>query len=867
MGSDEEQRITLAVDGMTCSSCVGHVEDALKEVPGVSAVDVNLATENAVVSLDPLRVTVVQLAEALDEAGYGIAMRKAMLHVGGMTCASCVAHVEDALNEVPGVVTANVNLATEQASVQYLSGGLAVMEEFRIALEDAGYSMDGVIGEAEGDETEIERLLKTRELKRLKSKLIFSISTAVFILVTMQYGYVMGFDEGWGFKLPAWALNVVWLALATPVQFWAGAQFYTGAWGALKHRTSNMNTLIVLGTSTAYIYSLVMTIYPPLIDNLGMARGGSGDGVGTYFDASAAIISLILLGRFLEVRAKGRTTDAIRKLMDLRPQMARLLRNGEEFDAPVREVVVDDIIVVRPGEKVPVDGVVTEGASALDESMLTGESMPVEKGVSSPIFGGTINRVGSFQFRATKVGRETVLSQIIKLVEEAQGSKAPIQRLVDVIASYFVPAVIGMASITFGVWMFLGPDPAITYSLMTMVAVLIIACPCALGLATPTAIIVGVGKGVEAGILIRDAEALELAHRVDIVVMDKTGTLTQGKPMVTDILASNRLSEEELLKLAASVERGSEHPIGAAIVVAAKEQGLALEAVQEFKAIPGQGVQATINGSVFTLGNSSLMKQWAIPLHGLEKRALEFACQGKTAMFVAVDQEVAGIIAVADTIKPEAREAVGALHRLGIEVVMLTGDNQRTADVIARQAGIHPYSAFKVGSSAGSARRRVLADVSPIDKIERVKELQTEGNVVAMVGDGINDAAAMIQADIGIAMGTGTDVAIDAAQITLMRGDLLGVPGAITLSRCTMRAIWQNLFWAFFYNVSLIPIAAGVLYIFFKDGGVPVWLEPALGDFGFMNPIVAAAAMAISSVTVVSNSLRLRKVRIKGING
>ena len=848
MKAERINQITLAVDGMTCASCVSHVEKALEEVPGVTRAMVNLATEKAVVQFDTERVTPSLLAEAVDDAGYAVGVDKVTLNVGGMTCASCVAHVEEALKEVRGVTSASVNLATERATVHYLSG-VASLDEFRSAVEDAGYSVEGTPGQEEADEAQIERLTRTHELKRLKKKLVFSLTAAAFIMVTMQYGFIPAFAEGGRWELPAWGMNIFWLVLATPVQLWAGAQFYSGAWGALKHKTSNMSTLIALGTSAAYFYSLALTVAPTLADKVAGLRGTGTGHASTYFDASATIIGLILLGRFLEARAKGSTTEAIRKLMGLRAKTARVIRNGDEIDIPVEAVAVDDIVVVRPGEKVPVDGVVTEDTSTVDESMLTGESMPVEKGVGALVYGATINGTGAFQFRATKVGRDTTLSQIIRLVEEAQGSKAPIQRLADQISSYFVPVVIAVALLTFGTWMAFGPEPAITYSLLSMVAVLIIACPCALGLATPTAVMVGTGKGAEHGILIRSAEALERAHKIQVVVLDKTGTLTRGQPVVTDLVVVQGQSQEEVLRLAASAERGSEHPLGEAIVAAASERGLALEGVRELQAVPGHGIHAWVNGLAVALGNLSFMQNWQVALNGLEGRAQELSGQGKTPMFVAFDGKVAGIIAVADTLKPESREAVQALHRLGLEVVMLTGDNARTAEAIAREVGIH----------------RTLAEVLPGDKADQIKALRQEGKVVAMVGDGINDAPALAQADVGIAMGTGTDVAMETAQITLMRGDLRGVPGAIALSRVTLRTIRQNLFWAFFYNVSLIPIAAGILYLFLKDGGVPGWLQPALGEVGFMNPIVAAAAMAISSVTVVSNSLRLRRARIKGL--
>jgi Cu+-exporting ATPase len=596
-----------------------------------------------------------------------------------------------------------------------------------------------------------------------------------------------------------------------------------------------MNTLIAVGTSAAYFYSVVAILFP------GFFTSGGRD-AHVYFDTAAIIIALILLGRFLEARAKGRTSEAIKKLMGLQAKTARVVRGGEEVDIPIEDVQVSDFVVVRPGEKIPVDGVVKEGYSSVDESMITGESIPVEKQVGDNVIGSTINKTGSFRFKATKVGKETALAQIIKLVEEAQGSKAPIQRLADLISAYFVPVVIGVATATFVLWYFFGPAPALTFALLNFVAVLIIACPCALGLATPTAIMVGTGKGAENGVLIRSAEALERAHKTKAIILDKTGTLTQGQPVVTDVITASVYGEVDLLALAASAEQGSEHPLGEAIVTAAKERDVTLSLASEFNAIPGHGIESSINGHRVILGNLKLMQERDFHLDGLEAKALQLSEEGKTPMFVSIDQKVAGIIAVADTLKPSSKETVRKLHGLGLEVVMLTGDNTRTAEAIAKQVGID----------------RVLAEVLPEHKAIEVKKLQREGKVVAMVGDGINDAPALAQADIGIAIGTGTDVAMEAADITLMSGDLSGLVTAISLSKRTMRTIKQNLFWAFAYNVALIPVAAGILFFIFGQSGTPVGLKFFLGDYGFLNPMLAALAMAASSITVVSNSLRLR---------
>jgi Cu+-exporting ATPase len=624
-------------------------------------------------------------------------------------------------------------------------------------------------------------------------------------------------------------------ALATPVQFWAGWRFYKSAWGALKHRTTDMNTLIAVGTSAAYIYSVIATLFPNLFTSNGLTAN-------VYFDTSSAIITLILLGRYLEARAKGQTSEAIKKLIGLQPKTAIVIRDGQEKQISIEEVLTGDMVLVKPGERVPVDGILREGYSSLDESMITGESIPVEKKSGDEVIGATINKTGSFRFEATKIGKDTTLARIVRLVEEAQGSKAPVQKLADVIASYFVPIVIGIAIITFLVWFFAGPSPSLTYAFLNFVAVLVIACPCALGLATPTAIIVGTGKGAEHGILIRSADALERAHKINAVLLDKTGTLTQGKPAVTDIIVMTSYIKEELLRLAASAEKNSEHSLAEAIVKEAAEKKLALSPASGFNAIPGFGIEAIVDGKKLLLGNLKLIQERKLVLDGLEVKANELWFEGKTVMFIGIDGQVAGLIALADTIKPDAITVVRQLHKMGIEVAMVTGDNQRTAEAIAKQAGID----------------RVFADVLPEHKADEVKKLQSEGKVVAMVGDGINDAPALAQADVGIAIGTGTDVAMETGDITLIRGELNGIVTAIALSKRTMRTIRQNLFWAFAYNVILIPIAAGVLYFAFKNGNVPSGLRFILGEHGFLNPIMAAAAMALSSITVVTNSLRLR---------
>ncbi len=815
------EQMTFPVKGMTCAACVSHVTNALVKVPGVDQVNVNLATEKATVTLADESPELGDLVYALEDAGYGLRTEKVTLGIGGITSASSVGSIENALRAVDGVTSAGINLAAEQATIEYVPG-MAGISDLRHAVEDSGYAVSSVVGNDDDAAT-------PKDISVLRTKFIVSLVVAGIIMALMA---IPGAGDWFPFKM-----DYLLLALASPVQVWAARQFYASAWGALKHATSNMNTLIAMGTSATFLYSAVVTL-------IGDSSFFDGQVNETYFDTSTAIIGLVLLGRFFEARAKSRASNAIKALMGLQPKTARVSRDGEFVDIPIDDLVAGDVVLVRPGEKIPVDGELVDGVSAVDESMLTGESALVDKEVGSEVYGATINATGSFTFRATKVGRQTMLSNIIRLVEEAQGSKAPIQRLADMISSYFVPAVIGAAAVVFMIWLVLGPTPSYVTAILTSVAVLIIACPCAMGLATPTAIMVGTGKGAENGILIRSAEALERAHKTQVVVLDKTGTLTKGAPSVTDIHAPD-FDDDELLRLAASAEQGSEHSLGAAIVAAAQERGLVLEKVVEFNALPGAGIVARVNGSSLALGNLTLMESEGLHLEGLESVAEELSTQGKTPMYVATDGQVRGIIAVADTIKPGAVDVVRSLRSMGAEVVMLTGDNARTAHAIAREIGID----------------RVVAEVLPADKAEQIKAIQNEGKIVAMVGDGINDAPALVQADIGIAIGTGTDVAIEAADVTLVGGDLRGVSTAIGLSKSTMRVIRQNLFWAFAYNVALIPIAAGVLYPVFSGGGVPSSLEPILGEYGFLNPILAAGAMAISSVTVVSNSLRLKRFK------
>jgi P-type Cu+ transporter len=816
-------RISIPVVGMTCASCVRRVERTLSEKEGVAEASVNFAAEKASVTYDPTTTNPDDLIGAIRDAGYGADVRETTFSVTGMTCASCVGRVERALEKVPGVLEASVNLANERATVEYLAGEVEP-KDLEMAIEGAGY---GVVREDSSVEDSHER-----EYRTLKADFLLAATlTAIILLGSLPHmlGLMLPFPTGW--------LNLALLLLATPVQFWAGWRFYRGTWGALKHGQANMNTLVVMGTSAAYLYSVVATLAPQLF------AAGRAD---VYFDTSSLIITLILLGRLLEARAKGRTNEAIKKLAGLQAKTARVLRGGEELDVPLENVRVGDVVVVRPGEKVPVDGRVVSGGSAVDESMITGESIPVTKREGDEVIGATMNTSGSFRFEATKVGEDTALYQIMRMVEEAQGSKAPIQRLADRISALFVPAVIGVAVVTFAVWLLFGPEPALTFALLNTVAVLIIACPCAMGLATPTSIMVGTGKGAESGILIRGGEALEGAHKLDTVVLDKTGTLTRGTPELTDVVVLDGMHEEELLRLLASAERASEHPLGESIVRAATHRGLPLGELEAFEAVSGGGIRACVDGRKLLVGSRRFLSESGISEYGLASRDEELAREGKTPIIVAVDGELAGLVAVADMVRDESREAVDRLHALGLEVAMLTGDNCRTAEAIARELGVD----------------RVVAEVRPEDKVAEVKRLQAEGKRLGMVGDGINDAPALAQADVGIAIGTGTDVAMEASDLTLISGDVRGVARAIMLSKATVRNIKQNLFWAFAYNVALIPVAAGVLYPLFTEGSVPEILRPVLGEYGFLNPILAAGAMALSSVTVVSNALRLRRAKV-----
>ena len=792
---------------MTCANCSSRVERKLNTLAGVEA-NVNLATERASVRYDPDRVSPELLLETITKSGYQPVTEEVTLNVGGMTCANCVSRVERKLNALGGVLNANVNLATEKATVRYLPTEVGV-GGIKDAVGAAGYEVLDTQAQKKVDTKK-----KTEdELKR--AALVASLLAAPLLLLEML---PMLFPGGMALReslIPHPVMLGLGFVLATLVQFGPGLRFYRSGFPALLSGSPDMNSLVMLGSSAAYFYSLVATFIPQVLP------AGTRN---VYYEASATIIAIILVGRWMEAKSKGRTGDAIKKLLSLQARTARVERDGETLEIPVEEVRRGDRVQVRPGEKIPVDGVLTSGNSYVDESMITGESIPVEKREDSEVVGGTLNGTGSFTFRATKVGADTTLAQIVKLVEEAQGSKAPIQALADRVVAVFVPIILGIAALTFAVWLAFGPSPALNFALVNAVAVLLIACPCAMGLATPISIMVGSGKAAELGILFRQGEALQTLRNASVIAFDKTGTLTKGKPELTDLLLQGKLSEDEVLRLVASVEARSEHPVAQAICAAAEARGLSLTEPEQFEALPGLGVDARVAGHRVQVGADRYMKQLGITL---PDTANALADAGKTPLYAAVDGRLEAVLAVADTLKEGSAETVKTLHDLGLKVAMITGDNERTANAIARELGID----------------EVLAEVLPDGKVAAVKRLQQEGRV-AFVGDGINDAPALAQADTGVAIGTGTDVAIESADVILMSGDLRLVPNALALSRATLRNIKQNLFWAFFYNILLIPVAAGVLY-------------PAFGIL--LSPILAAAAMGLSDLFVVGNALRLRR--------
>ena len=804
----EQKHLTLPILGMTCANCVATVERNLKKADGVETANVNLSSERAAVSYDAEKASLQDFIRLVERAGYEIAMGEASLSIKNLGDTSDVKRLEKVLTEKEGVIEANVNLATEKALVKYVPTVIS-QNELRHAIRSAGFN----ILENDLQIEDAEAKARQQEIQSQRRLLIIGLIFTIPLFVLS-----MGRDMG---LLPmSWAhatwLNLTLWFLATPVQFYVGWQYYVNGFKSIRNGSANMDVLVALGSSAAYFYSIPIA--------LGMIPGH------VYFETSAMIITLVKLGKFFEAKAKGGASDAIRKLMDLRPRKAYIVRDGIEIEVPVDEVEVGDVVLVHPGEKIPVDGVVLQGRSTVDESMLSGESLPVEKSAGTEVFGGTINKLGFIKFEATKIGKDTILAQIIKLVEEAQASKAPIQNLADKISAIFVPVVIGIAALTFIAWYFfvpLSPDANVslfTRALINTVAVLVIACPCAMGLATPTAVMVGTGKGAQLGILLKKSESLERAGAISTVVLDKTGTITRGQPAVTHIQTYDfPPGEDELIRLVASVEKASEHPLGEAITAEANARGLNLSDPLGFSALEGQGVKAEVDSMQILVGNKRLFASQGITIINIEDELSRLQKLGNTTILVAVDERLAGMIGIADTIKTGSAEAIASLHQMGLEVALVTGDNERTAEAIAEKVGIDT----------------VLANVLPADKAEQIKQLQSQGKVVAMVGDGINDAPALAQADIGIAIGTGTDVAMASAPVVLISGDLRGVPKAIALSRKTLRTIKQNLFWAFFYNTILIPAAA----------------------LGFLNPMLAAAAMSFSSVFVVTNSLRLRRFK------
>ena len=806
----------FSIDGMTCASCAQTVEKAAQKLPGVKTANVNLATEKMNIQFDSSALTEADIQKAVADAGYTAISNtvKKTFNIEGMTCASCAQTIEKATQKLRGVNLSSVNLATEKLVVEY-DPGMVNLTDIIKAVMDSGYEAHEEVATADTVDQDKEK--KQKEIKSLWNRfLISALFTAPLLYIAMGHLVNAPLPDFINPMMNPEAFAIVQLVLTLPVVA-VNSKIYRNGFKALSKGHPNMDSLISLGTSAAFLYGVFATVM--------IFRGEVAYANELYYETAAVILALIVLGKYLETLTKGKTSEAIKKLMGLAPKTALVVRNGKESEISIDEVVVGDIIVVRPGGKMPVDGVVIEGLTSVDESMLTGESIPVEKSVGDAIIGASINKNGTIRYKATKVGKDTALSQIIKLVEDAQGSKAPIAKMADIISGYFVPIVIAIAILSALAWYFAGQTGV--FALTIAISVLVIACPCALGLATPTAIMIGTGKGAEHGVLFKSGTAMETTHKLNTIVFDKTGTITEGKPKVTDIITAEGISETELLTLSASAEKGSEHPLGEAIVNSAEEKGLAFLKTETFNAIPGHGIEVTINGQHLLLGNKKLMDEWHIGLGNLASASDALASQGKTPMYIAKDGKIAGIIAVADTVKESSLRAIKKLHKMGIEVAMITGDNKRTAEAIAKQVGID----------------RVLSEVLPEDKANEVKKLQDEGKKVGMVGDGINDAPALAQADVGIAIGSGTDVAIESADVVLMRSDLMDVPTAVELSKSTIRNIKENLFWAFAYNILGIPFAMGVVYAF----GGPL-----------LSPVIAAAAMSFSSISVLLNALRLK---------
>jgi Cu+-exporting ATPase len=813
------ERLELRIGGMTCPHCPLAIENAIAAVPGVIKAHVNAATKMASVDYDRLQTKLADIIQKIRSHGYTVGTAVTRIPIKNMHCNSCITRIELALQLTPGVVSAHVSLGPNAADIEYQPEKID-FDGIRKAIESVGYRVAEPTVDPNKEVLDPAEAANEEEYRTLMRKFWFSAAISAPVIALSYPDLIPGLREwmpmGSNTRRVVWALLGL---LSLPVLVWAGSQFFTGMWDALKHRSANMHTLIAIGISAAFAYSVVSVTWPGIFPDMKLAE--------VFWDVTDAVVALVVLGLALEIKAKGRTSQAIKKLIGLQAKTARVVRDGQETDIPVEEVVVDDVVVVRPGEKIAVDGNVIAGASAIDESMITGESMPVEKQIGDEVIGGTLNKTGSFRFTATKVGKDTALATIIRMVKDAQGSKAPIQRVVDMVSSYFVPGVIILAVLAFVAWYNFGPEPRLIYATVVFVTTLIIACPCALGLATPTSLTVGIGKGAENGILIRSGDALQASERINSIILDKTGTITKGEPALTDIVVTPGHDETEVLRLTASLERGSEHPLGEAIIRGAAARKLTLSEAEAFAAIPGLGVSGRIDGQDVLFGNAKLMHDRHIAIDMLDADWGRLANEGKTPMYVSVDGKAAGLIAVADTVKPDSKAAIEVLRSLGIEVIMLTGDNERTGRAIAREVGIE----------------RVLAEVLPNDKAHEVQKLQLEGKSVGMVGDGVNDAPALAQADVGFAIGTGTDVAIEASDVTLIKGSLMGVVTAIEISRATMLNVRQNLVGAFGYNTLGIPVAMGVLY-------------PFIGLL--LSPLIAAAAMAFSSVTVVTNANRLR---------